>query len=194
MKYCDYFDICDTEKKQDYNNIFLNIPKSFQGYNYWILKPNDLCQGQGIKISNNNEYLYNISKKYFSGAEKNIKNNESVKNDKIKRKKRKPYLISSLILQKYLEHPLLYNNRKFDIRVWVLIDHLANAYIFKEGHLKASSESYTLDNISTFGHLTNYSVQKYSPDFNKFEYGNEIAFSKFEVIELKLLNNIFIFQ
>lgn len=28
-----------------------------------------------------------------------------------------------IVLQKYLETPFLYNGRKFDFRVWILIDH-----------------------------------------------------------------------
>lgn len=39
-----------------------------------------------------------------------------------------------IVLQKYLETPLLYNGRKFDFRVWVLVDHTAKYYFFKEGY------------------------------------------------------------
>ena len=38
---------------------------------------------------------------------------------------------SGLIVQKYLESPLLYQNRKFDIRVLTLLDHEMKVYVFK---------------------------------------------------------------
>jgi len=38
---------------------------------------------------------------------------------------------SSFIIQKYIESPLLFENRKFDIRVWALINHNMELYVFK---------------------------------------------------------------
>jgi len=50
-------------------------------------------------------------------------------------------------------------NKKFDIRVWVLVTHLMEVYVFKEGYLRMSSEDYTLDEIDNpFIHLTNNAV------------------------------------
>jgi hypothetical protein len=95
-----------------------------------------------------------------------------------KKKIQSKYISSCVVVQKYLEKPLLYNNRKFDIRVWVLVDHLLNVFMFKEGHLKASSETFDMNNPDPFIHLTNYSVQKYSDNFSKYEYGNEISFKQ----------------
>ena len=66
------------------------------------------------------------------------------------------------------------------MRIWVLLTHKMEAYIFKEGHLKATSYKYDSESKNSFVHLTNYSVQKYSENFSKFEYGNEISFSEFE--------------
>jgi tubulin--tyrosine ligase/tubulin polyglutamylase TTLL9 len=45
-----------------------------------------------------------------------------------------------VIFQKYIANPLLYDGRKFDFRVWVLVDHQLNYYLFKEGYLRLSSE------------------------------------------------------
>ena len=55
-----------------------------------------------------------------------------------------------------------------------------NVYIFKEGHLKASSVNYNVDNYNSFIHLTNYSLQKYNKNFSKYETGNEISFDTFQ--------------
>ena len=101
------------------------------------------------------------------------------------KEKNKQYQSSKLVLQKYIEKPLLYNKRKFDMRIWVLLNHKMEAYVFKEGHLKATSYEYDSQSKNSFIHLTNYSVQKYSENFSKFEYGNEISFSEFEESLLK---------
>lgn len=39
---------------------------------------------------------------------------------------------------------------------------------------------YDSDQLDSYVHLTNYSVQKYSPEFSKFEIGNEVSFDTFQ--------------
>ena len=50
----------------------------------------------------------------------------------------------SFIIQKYIERPLLIDNRKFDIRVWVLFTHELKVYFFREGYVRTSSSTYSL--------------------------------------------------
>jgi hypothetical protein len=52
---------------------------------------------------------------------------------------------------------------------------------FREGHLKTCSVEYNINQVDSFVHLTNYSVQKYCENFSKFEIGNEVSFTDFQV-------------
>ena len=75
----------------------------------------------------------------------------------------------------------------------LISDRNKEVFIFKEGHLKATCDQYSLDTNEPFVHLTNYSVQKHHKNFSKIEKGNEISFSEFKS-ELKndeLFNKIY---
>ena len=149
-------------KYKSYNNIFqpLIIPKTHLIKNIWLLKPSNLNRGRNIILCENLEKI-----------EKEI--------NFIKKNKQFQYLL----LQKYIENVLLYNKRKFDIRIWVLIVFINNkieCFYFKEGHLKSSTENYNLNDNNIFIHLTNYSIQKNNNNFSKFEIGNEISFKEFQ--------------
>ena len=84
----------------------------------------------------------------------------------------------SFIIQKYIERPFLIYNRKFDIRVWVLINQDMEVYFFKEGYLRTSALGYKLDNCQdNMVHLTNNAVQKNAKEYGKFEDGNQLNFA-----------------
>ena len=181
-----------SRRKVSYSSIFPNkdgktglktnivIPNThYNGKNYWIIKAPNLNRGRCIKLVNSMAKLYKIIKLISVGEcnvysdEKNNKLNEVNVNSK--------YQSSIVLIQKYIERPFLYNGRKFDIRIWVLITHKYEVYAFKEGHMKACSVNYDLNNIeNSFIHLTNYSLQKYNQNFSKFEKGNEISFNTFQ--------------
>ena len=145
------------------NSLKIKVPKShYTGKNLWVLKRINLNRGREIKVLRDlNSIISEI---------------ENSKNEK---------KYSCLIIQKYIENTLLYNNRKFDIRIWVLISYLSTndkyeVYVFKEGHLKACSETFNINSDDLYVHLTNYSVQKYNRNFSKEEVGNEISFELFQ--------------
>ncbi len=68
---------------------------------------------------------------------------------------------SSFIVQKYIEAPLLFRKRKFDIRIWALIGYDGKFYLFKEAYVRTSSEEYDLSGEKLdqiYVHLTNNAV------------------------------------
>ena len=117
----------------------------------------------------NNEENKNINKK----NEKNNEENDIEKNENM-------YYCDKIIIQKYIENPLLYRGRKCDMRIWVLLTHQMKVYIFKEGHLKTCSVEYDVNSKDAYSHITNYSFQKYNDNFQKFEKGNEVPFFEFQ--------------
>lgn len=87
----------------------------------------------------------------------------------------------AFVIQKYIERPLLLDNRKFDIRLWVLVTHDHRCFLFKEGYIRMSSYVYSLNKHSVnqpLVHLTNNSVQKCktNSDYGKYEDGNCLSF------------------
>ncbi len=198
IKYTDFFSIDKLNKgsyKQDnskdssflkpiqqgMNHTFIYIDKAFLSQqNYFIIKPINLYQGLGIKVTNSIDEIVKQAHVLFTGMEKVTSEMEEFKKTHPEHKfKKKIYKSSNILIQKYLDNPLLYYGRKFDIRCFVLVDHCLNVYMCREGHLKACSESYSLDNNNQFCHITNYSLQKHSENFSKYEYANEISYKQF---------------
>jgi hypothetical protein len=180
-----------------------NIIKNFyQGGIYKSVVDSEKKKDEEIVDNNKKVYfkLPKIVRQISNGGFRHFKNHHGfclyrqidyynlLKNNVDKTEQKKHYQSKKIILQKYIENPLLYNGRKFDMRIWVLISYDMKVYIFKEGHLKATSCKYSLDNKDFFVHLTNYSVQKYGQNFQKFEVGNEISFDEFQSCLLKDYN------
>ena len=165
--YSDYFNVNLSKKLGSFQKI--HIPKThYRGKNLWLLKRDNLNRGRQIKVFSN---LDDILTEINSLNDKKFPKN--------------------LLIQKYIEQPLLYNKRKFDIRIWVLFTYLEKekkyeVFIFKEGHLKACCDEFDINSKDLFIHLTNYSVQKHNKNFSKCEIGNEISFANFQ----KELNKI----
>lgn len=176
------------------SNNYITMPSSHcAGKNLWLIKPTDLCGGRCIQITDNIDEMEKMIKRFFEGLLKSLKKSleedqeisdesESESSDNEDKKKCGiKYRASTVLIQKYIEKPMLYKGRKFDIRMWVLINHKMDVYLFKEGHLKVSSSEYNINTKDKFVHITNYSLQKYNNNFAKFEQGNEVSFKDFQV-------------
>jgi phosphoribosylamine-glycine ligase len=85
----------------------------FEGKNVWLLKPAGLNRGRGIHIFNTLAEFDEIIRNYKKVGKKRTFHNQL-----------------KFVVQKYIENPLLINNRKFDIRVWVLLTPELDVYYF----------------------------------------------------------------
>ena len=110
--------------------------------NIWIVKPAGLSRGRGIKLFNS---LAEI--------------NQQVRTKDL-----------GWVIQKYIENPLLYHNRKLDIRQWVMVTdwNPLTIWFYKECYVRLSSSEYDSSNLKNrFSHLTNNSVNKHAKGFEK---------------------------
>lgn len=91
-----------------------------------------------------------------------------------------------LVIQKYIEKPLLYNERKFDIRLWVLVTADLDIYYYKGSYVRTSSSPYELANTQDYlKHLTNNCFQVLSDQYGVHEEGNIISLHDLEVFVKK---------
>lgn len=109
--------------------------------NVWIIKPGENTnRGCGIQVSN---YLSEIQS-MMSELRTNPKSHRT------------------FIVQKYIEKPLLINNRKFDIRcygVMTSINGVQKGYFYRDCYFRTSSKEYNISNLSNrLIHLTNDAV------------------------------------
>lgn len=144
----------------EYSNFLncFNEMKEKTGQKLWILKPGERSnRGKGIDICDDLNQIKQI-----------ISSKSMHKNGKI----------MTYILQSYIENPLLYNKRKFDIRCYVLVTNFnrnLKAFWYKEGYIRTSSKDFSLKNLGNkLIHLTNDAIQKKSDDYGKFEPSNKV--------------------
>lgn len=110
-------------------------------HNIWIVKPGNLSRGRGI-------HCVNKLSPVLTQCEEN----------------------NYIIVQKYIENPLIILNRKFDIRQWVLVTNInpLTLWMWEQPYLRFGAEDYKLTDINNlYSHLTNNSIAKYSEHFKE---------------------------
>lgn len=104
----------------------------------FIVKPEASCQGRGIFLTKR--------------IDKVLKNNNKM----------------AMIVQKYIDNPLLMNGYKFDFRIYVLVTSVEplKIFVFKDGIARFATEMYQSNNYDRlYMHLTNYSINKKNKQF-----------------------------
>ncbi|KAG2485521.1 hypothetical protein HYH03_015793 [Edaphochlamys debaryana] len=114
------------------------------GRRVWICKPTSLNRGNGITVCDS---LEGVTEHLATRPEG-----------------------SSLIVQKYIERPLLLGGRKFDIRAYALVGPDGRVYFHREAYVRTSSTPYDPSDLANrSAHLTNDAVQKHLASYHAFE-------------------------
>ena len=139
--------------------------------NLWLLKPTNGSGGEGISIASELHVLEEAMARAKASTQ-------------------------GFIAQKYLERPMLYDGRKFDLRVWACIASDVGSpaglrvYAYREGYARTSSEAFSLPAIGSANkpadeaaraherlvHLTNYCMQVQGEACGSHEEGNCVSF------------------
>lgn len=93
------------------------------------------------------------------------------------------------LISTYIDNPHIINNKKYDLRLYVLITSYSpmRIYLYEEGLVRFATEDYDKDNpYNKFIHLTNYSINKESENFQKdVSSSNECLGSKWSLTALR---------
>ena len=79
---------------------------------------------------------------------------------------------------------MLFEGRKFDIRVFALVTSINGhykAYLYRDCYFRTSAKKFTLKDLKSIGvHLTNDAIQKNEEDYGQFENENKLSISEFQ--------------
>jgi len=136
-------------RTDDCDAFFSQLPPQDSPDNLWILKPTYLSSGKGIRI------IWQF--------------------DELKQQHQTPRFPygkdDKYIIQKYIQNPLLLNDRKSEIRIYWLIASLSPllVFLYKEGTTRLTTQPFQLDDFDNpLIHVTNIDQQKNHPEYDTF--------------------------
>ncbi|CAD8093905.1 unnamed protein product [Paramecium primaurelia] len=163
-----------------YDNKVNHYPTLFGNENLWIFKPSNMNQGRGIHVVRSLQEVLDIQSKYQGGyKEKLLEVKRNEQNEIINKVVYLNTLVTEqFVIQKYIEKPLLINDRKFDIRAYILLTSNLQIYFYREGQLRLATEKFDTKVQSNYVHLTNNAIQYTHPEYGKSEEGNQYSFDQ----------------
>jgi hypothetical protein len=125
--------------------------RSKEGLNWWIVKPGELSnRGRDIRYCSNLQQI----------------------KEQIKQRKTNPNgSARTHLVQLYIDRPLLYQGRKFDLRHYFMLTSTEGSirgYFYRDGYVRTTSYPYSLSSHQAGIHLTNDAVQKHLPNYSKY--------------------------
>uniref|UniRef100_A0A3Q2QLM8 Tubulin tyrosine ligase like 10 n=1 Tax=Fundulus heteroclitus TaxID=8078 RepID=A0A3Q2QLM8_FUNHE len=124
----------------------------------WICKPTGLNQGRGIFLLKNQQDVAEFRQK--------LQNLEDSRADR----RTHPRHTQAYVVQRYIQKPLLLNDRKFDVRSYLLIA-CTDPYMvfFRHGYVRLTCDAYDPRSKNLSAHLTNQYMQKKNPLYSRLK-------------------------
>lgn len=160
------FKLVPRQTGRDERHLLLQTAKGSKGGHYdpsinhmWIAKSSAGCHGDNIEIFDGDR----------QGLQKLLRFIDTQRDPQ-------PW-----VAQQYLDRPLLYHKRKFDIRCWALLLRDGyEIYVHEELVMRTSSVPYSRESATAnslagrLAHITNHCVQETSKTYAMFEESNEL--------------------
>ena len=130
-----------------FENIYKKNKKSL-----WIVKPVNMSRGRGVHLLKDMAELKYLIKKSYD--EKEVPD----------------------LLSRYLDKPHLINNKKYDLRIYVLVTSFSplRFYIYYNGLVRFATEDYQKENLENiYIHITNYSINKNNLNYKSNQKNNQ---------------------
>lgn len=184
------------------------IAPSTTNRNLWMLKPSGLNRGKGLELftelSDLAKFLQMFSEGYdvteFANmqysdtdeispalkaeilAREEAKSKQSPSKLSSSKKGKWDFTtkITSFVIQKYIERPLLFKGHKFDLRVFALLTHQKELFLFGEIYARLSSLPYDSNKKNYLIHLCNNAVQVRSNFYGGIVKGNIVSLKEIE--------------
>ena len=162
--------------------------------NLWLLKPTHLNCGRGIEVIDNPQAVMRRLMRKPAGEAADAAEKGGTPE------------VHAWVLQKYIERPLLYRGRKFDLRIWCVVSDAFDVYVYEEGYVRQlrglhdrarapptgsaargvvgrstdAAAAAANPNMNNMVHLTNYCHQRNSENLSAFEEGNTLFFDELQ--------------
>ena len=110
----------------------------------WIVKPTNLSRGRGVHLLKGEKEFKELYKKSTQ------------------------FSLPQTLISRYIDRPHLLNNKKYDLRIYVLIASFTplRVYLYNNGLVRFATEDYKRSNFDNiFIHLTNYSINKNNENY-----------------------------
>ena len=174
-------DDCSLFFKKYYNKNKTIIDPNNIKY-YWLLKPTKKSQGDGIEIFSINDINF-IEKNILNNVDFNIDNNVCNKTMK------------NFIIQKYIDNLLIIDNKKMELRIYILIPSINPLIIlFHDGVIRLTSKNFTMNNWDDkLIHITNVKQQnKYNSNYSDIKQSLKWSTNDFQkyLFKNKLVDSI----
>lgn len=158
LDHVDYFEEAMNEVFEVERDLLANEEATTAHRHLFIIKPSLANKAAGIQVFDSLDQLRGI---FTTDSDSEDDSDSDSDQEDVTQ-------VREWVIQRYIDRPLLVNQRKFHVRAYVLAVNNIQVYLYRDMLALFAMKDYTLDNLSdTLIHLTNTCIQTDHDDFNE---------------------------